>query len=90
MVLKVVVRGWRGDMATTLTWELLDVEDPTTGITAMERCTGFTLSIVGLMLGHGVIGEAGVFPPYEAIPEGPYLEALAERGIEVRFREETS
>ncbi|MFW6192855.1 MAG: saccharopine dehydrogenase family protein [Gemmatimonadota bacterium] len=35
VVLKVVARGWRGDMATTLTWDLLDLEDPSTGITAM-------------------------------------------------------
>lgn len=90
VVLKVVARGWRGDMATTLTWDLLDMEDPETGITAMERCTGFTLGIVGLMLARDVIAEPGVFPPYEAIPEGPYLEALDERGIEVSFREEVT
>lgn len=90
VVLRVVARGWRGDMSTTLTWDLLDVEDTATGITAMGRCTGFTLSIVGLMLARDVISEPGVFPPYEAIPESPYLGALAERGVEVRFTEDVS
>lgn len=88
VALRVVARGEREGRVTTLVWELLDREDEATGITAMMRCTGFTLSVVGLMLGRGVISRSGVFPPDEAIPVDAYLEALAERDIRIRFREE--
>jgi lysine 6-dehydrogenase len=88
VALRVVARGTRGGRPTTLVYELLDREDPETGITAMERTTGFTLSIVGLFLGRDVIEEAGVFAPDEAIPADIYLQELEDRGIRVRLSED--
>ncbi len=89
VALRVVARGTRGGRPTTLVYELLDREDPETGITAMERTTGFTLSIVGLFLGRDVIEEVGVFAPDEAIPADTYLQELEDRGIRVRSSETT-
>lgn len=86
VALRVVVDGERGGAPATLTFDVLDHADETTGISAMERTTGFTLSIVGLFLGRGVITERGTLPSYRAIPYEPYVEALAARGIEVRER----
>lgn len=88
VALRVVVEGRREGRPARLTWELLDREDERTGVTAMMRCTGYTLSIVGLMLGRGVLDEPGVFTPDEALPPEPYLEELAERGVRVRFARE--
>ena len=62
---------------------MLDKKDEAHGITAMMRTTGYTLSIVGLLMGRDVIAETGVFPADEGIPEGPYLEELAKRGVKV-------
>ncbi len=88
VVLRVIAEGERDGVPTTLTWNLMDREDPDTGITAMMRCTGFTLSIVGLFMGRDIISETGVMAPDEAIPFEPYLEELAKRGVEVCFEEE--
>lgn len=87
VALRVVAEGVRDGREAKLIWDLLDREDPETGITAMERCTGFTLSIVGLMMGRGTIEGPGVLPPDEGVPAGALIEELAERGIEIRFRE---
>jgi lysine 6-dehydrogenase len=87
VALRVVAHGTRGGRPASVTYELLDREDPATGITAMERTTGFTLAIVGLFLGRDVIGEAGVFAPDEAIPADIYLGELEKRGIRVRLTE---
>lgn len=86
VALRVVVEGDRGGAPASLTLDVLDYADETTGISAMERTTGFTLSIVGLFLGRGVIAARGTLPSYRAIPYGPYIEALAGRGIEVKER----
>jgi lysine 6-dehydrogenase len=51
----------------------------------MERTTGFTLSIVGLLMGRGVIDTTGVMPPDEGIPADTYLAELAKRGIDIRY-----
>ncbi len=87
VALRVVGRGTRGGRPATLVWELLDHEDTATGITAMERTTGFTLAIVGLLMGRDVIEETGVFAPDEAIPTDIYLQELEERGIRIELRE---
>lgn len=87
VVLRVVGVGNRDGKDTTLTWDLLDRADEETGMSAMMRCTGFSLSVVGLMLGRDVIDRDGVLPPDEGIPYGPFVEALAERGVEIRLEE---
>lgn len=88
VALRVVAEGRRQGRPATLTWELLDRVERGDRVTAMMRCTGYSLSVVGLLLGRGRIGESGVFPPDRALPADEYLAELAARGVEVRLREE--
>ena len=88
VALRVVVEGERDGQQMRLAWEMVDREDERTGITAMMRCTGYTLSIVGLMLGRGELSERGVHPPDEILPADPYLRELSARGVRVRYEEE--
>jgi hypothetical protein len=53
----------------------------------MTRCTGFTLSIVGLLIGRGVIEEKGVLAPDEGIPYEPVVAELDKRGVRIAFEE---
>jgi lysine 6-dehydrogenase len=87
VVLRVVAKGERAGETKVLTWNLVDREDPETGITAMMRCTGFTLSIVGLLIGRGVIDETGVLAPDEGIPYESVVEELDKRGVRIAFEE---
>jgi lysine 6-dehydrogenase len=87
VVLRVVAKGEREGEPSVLTWNLIDREDPETGITAMMRCTGFTLSIVGLLIGRGVIDKTGVLAPDEGIPYEPIVEELGKRGVRIAFEE---
>jgi lysine 6-dehydrogenase len=87
VVLRVVAKGEREGEPSVLTWNLIDREDPETGITAMMRCTGFTLSIVGLLIGRGVIDKTGVLAPDEGIPCEPIVEELGKRGVRIAFEE---
>ncbi|MFQ5747510.1 MAG: saccharopine dehydrogenase family protein [Gemmatimonadota bacterium] len=87
VALRVTAEGTRDGEHLALTWDLLDRENEATGITAMERTTGFTLSIVGLLMGRDVIDAAGVMPADEGIAAEPFLAALAERGVNVRYSE---
>lgn len=87
VALRVVGTGERDGRDVTLTWNLLDREDEETGISAMMRCTGYSLAVVGLMLARDEIERTGVLPPDEGIPYGPFVEALADRGVEIRLEE---
>ena len=84
VALRVIAEGESDGDAATITFDLVDRMDEANAISAMERTTGYTLAIVGLFLGRGVIGERGAGPSYRLIPFAPYVEELAARGIEVR------
>jgi lysine 6-dehydrogenase len=84
VALRVIATGENGGESSTVTFDVLDRRNEATGITAMERTTGFTLAIVGLFMGRNVITERGAAPSYRVIPYGAYVEELAKRGIEVR------
>lgn len=88
VVLRVTATGTRDGKRVRLAWDLLDKEDEEAGVSAMERTTGYTLAIVGLLMGRDVIETTGVMPPDEGIPSDRYLEELGRRGINFRYSEE--
>ena len=88
VAMRVAVEGKSNGKRKRLVWELLDKFDWETRITAMERTTGFSLSIVGLMQASDQVLRKGVATPDEAIPADLYIKKLAARGINIRFHEE--
>jgi lysine 6-dehydrogenase len=83
VALRVVVSGKKAGKAKAVTFELVDRFDAEHGISAMERTTGYSLSITGLMQVRGQITPPGVHTPDECVPAKPYIDALAERGIKI-------
>jgi lysine 6-dehydrogenase len=86
VVMRVEVCGERDGEDVTLCWDLVDRFDPATGITAMMRTTGFSLSITAMLQASGEI-EPGAWTPDEVVPAPLYIEELARRGIDIRFSE---
>jgi lysine 6-dehydrogenase len=84
VALRVVAEGMKGGKKKEIGWELVDYYDEKTDISAMERSTGYSLSITGQMQARGEIGKSGVFTPDEAIPAEKYIAELAKRGVMIR------
>ena len=84
VALRVVAEGKKGGKTKKVGWELVDYYDEKTDISAMERSTGYSLSITGQMQARGEIGKSGVFTPDEAIPAEKYIAELAKRGVMIR------
>jgi lysine 6-dehydrogenase len=84
VALRVVVEGTKDGQPATRGWELLDYYDAAHGISAMMRCTGYSLSITGQLQASGAIGKSGVFTPDECIPADRYIAELAKRGVNIR------
>ena len=71
----------------TIRYEMVDYADRRSGLTAMERTTGFSAAIVALMLGRGQIECAGAFAGENCIPSAEYISELRRRGLRLRVTE---
>ena len=80
VALRVEVTGTRGGQPKRVGWELIDRYDEDTGITAMMRTTGFSLSITGQLQAKREV-PPGVHTPDEGMPGQRYIAELQRRGI---------
>ncbi|MBK8250432.1 MAG: saccharopine dehydrogenase NADP-binding domain-containing protein [Gemmatimonadetes bacterium] len=86
VALRVTVSGTKGGVPQTIEWNLVDRYDAAHGISAMMRCTGYSLAITGLMQVRGQVTQRGVCTPDEAMPGAAYIAALAARGVHLEER----
>jgi lysine 6-dehydrogenase len=84
VALRVLVEGTKNGKPVTHTFELVDRHDESRGISSMERTTGYSLSITGLLQVEGAITCMGVHTPDECVPGERYVAELAKRGIVIR------
>jgi len=88
VALRVEVKGRSGGEPKTIVYELVDRMDEQNRVSAMERTTGYSLSITGQMQADGRIDRKGAFTPDQGVPADRYIAALAERGVRIEQREE--
>lgn len=72
-----------GDGGKTLRYDIIDRQDPETGLSAMMRTTAFPASIVALMMARGQTTSRGALPQERCIPPDLFMEELAKRRIDV-------
>jgi lysine 6-dehydrogenase len=84
VAMRVFAEGTKAGKPKRIGWEMVDYYDEKNGISAMERSTGYSLSITGQMQVRGEIGKAGVFTPDEAIPAEKYIAELGKRGVLIK------
>ena len=84
VALRVFAEGTKGGKPKKIGWEMVDYYDEENDISAMERSTGYSLSITGQMQARGEIGKSGVFTPDESMPAQKYIDELGKRGVMIR------
>src|SRR5690606_8558801 len=84
VALRVEAEGRKDGKPTHIVYDLLDYYDEATGISAMERTTGFSLSITGQMQARGQVTRLGACTPDHCVPADPYVEELGRRGTRIR------
>ena len=84
VALRVIVEGTKAGKAQKISFELVDRYDEKTGISAMMRTTGYSLSITGQMQARREVTPPGVHTPDECMPAKRYIEELAKRGVVIR------
>ena len=83
VALRVVAEGKKAGKMQQVAYDLIDRYDEQNHISAMERTTGFSLSITGQLQADRKI-TSGVFTPDQAMPAELYIQELGKRGIRIR------
>lgn len=86
VALRVEAEGKKDGKRHRIVFDLIDYHDDRTGITAMERTTGFSLSIIGQLQATGQV-KTGVLTPDLAVPAQAYIDQLRRRSIDIVRRE---
>jgi lysine 6-dehydrogenase len=84
LALRVTVQGTKKGKPATRQFDLIDRYDEKHGISAMMRCTGYSLSITGQMQARGEVMPPGVWTPDECIDAPKYIAELRKRGMDVK------
>lgn len=84
VALRVIVSGTKDGQPLTTTFDLVDYHDEVNGISAMMRCTGYSLSVTGLVQARRQVIRPGVTTPDEGMPYDRYVKMLAARGVVIR------
>jgi lysine 6-dehydrogenase len=83
VALRVVAEGKKAGNMQRVVYDLIDRYDDANHISAMERTTGYSLSITGQMQADRKVAS-GVYTPDQAMPAELYIEELGKRGIRIR------
>jgi saccharopine dehydrogenase-like NADP-dependent oxidoreductase len=88
-IVRVDARGVKNSKRMRVVYQLIDYRDLSTGFTAMQRTTGFTVSIGAQMILRGDISKKGIIFPGTDIPFKVFKAELEKRGMKIeRFVEE--
>jgi lysine 6-dehydrogenase len=79
-VMRAVGKGLQAGETVSVTVDLVDRYDESTGFTAMERLTGWHASVMMGFQARGRV-EAGAKPVELAVPAAEFMQALKRRGI---------
>lgn len=82
-ILRILAWGHKDGQKLRVTYDLIDYRDPQTGLFAMNRTVGFTVSIAAQMILSGKITKAGVLSPAQDVPPHDLVEELTKRGIQI-------
>ena len=83
-LLRVDCAGQLEGRPATVRHQLIDYADSESGLSSMQRCTGFPAAAVARMLADGTIGERGTLPQELAVPAERLAAELAARGVEIK------
>jgi len=81
-IMRVRAKGKRRGKETSVTIDLIDRYDEATGLSAMQRLTGWHASIVAILAVRGEV-QRGVVPVELAVPGARIVEEARLRGLEI-------
>lgn len=88
VLVRVAVEGEKDGRLKTIIYEIVDRQDPKTGLTAMMRTTAFPAAIIAWMAAANQLSVKGVKPQEVAVNPSLFLPQLKKRGINLVVKED--
>jgi lysine 6-dehydrogenase len=82
-IIKVIAKGKKDGKNASAEIELIDRFDEQTGLTAMQRLTGWHSSAIAILAAKGDI-EKGALPVEKAVPGNVIIDEMQTRGLDVK------
>ncbi len=89
VVLRVRAQGRREGIPAIRQYDILEIGDPSPGLTAMTKLTAYPTAAVALALARGALRGPGVIAAETAVEADAMIRHLRERGIAVTRRDTT-
>lgn len=86
VLVRIEIEGRRDGDAGTLIYEIVDRANPESGLSAMQRCTGFPAATAAVLLAQREVPGGGIGPAAQVLPVEPFVKRLEARGIEISER----
>jgi len=83
VVVYVHAAGVKSDRPYEITLQFIDYHDEATGFTAMERCTGFSASIIAIGVAKGIVPR-GLIPYEQSMSGHAFVQEFLRRGFRIR------
>jgi lysine 6-dehydrogenase len=83
VLIRVEFKGLANGRAQALRYDIIDLFDERTGLSAMMRTTAFPASIIAQMMARGETFGRGAIPQERSIPPEPFVASLAARNIRI-------
>ena len=90
VVVRVEIEGRKAGEEGRLIYEMVDHFDEETGLSAMQRCTGFPAAAAAVILGSRQVPGGGAGAAEEVLPFGPFFAMMDENGLTVQERWEVA
>ncbi|MCM2271304.1 MAG: saccharopine dehydrogenase NADP-binding domain-containing protein [candidate division Zixibacteria bacterium] len=88
VLVRVAIEGEKDGRLKTIIYEIVDRQDPKTGLTAMMRTTAFPAAIIAWMAAANQLPVKGVKPQEVAVNPSLFLPQLKKRGINLVVKED--
>ena len=86
-MIRVDARGVRGGKEQRIVYELVDMRDLATGLTAMQRTVGFTMSLGAQLIMQNKLAKRGILVPQD-VPYEMVFPDLEKHNIRVHHDRE--
>ncbi len=83
VVVYVQAMGVKNGHPFSITLQFVDYHDEATGFTAMERCTGFSASIIAIGIANGTVPR-GLIPYEQSMSGHTFVREFLRRGFRIR------